>query len=156
AHIDGVDEVQQNDLTALRESTVLDFHADAGALDAYDVHKSDLNENFETAMAGKQVGSYYDGDRRYPIILRLAEPYRSSIGGVQTIPVERPGGGVISLRSLGNVEKTTQVTIISRNNSKRYSTVGVFLKDRDLQSFVDEAKTTLDKKLKLPDGYTIE
>ncbi|MBL8020785.1 MAG: efflux RND transporter permease subunit [Leptospirales bacterium] len=154
--IPGVDEVQRNDLTALRESTVLDFHANLAAIDASDIHAFDLNENFETAMAGRTVGSFYDADRRYPIVLRLAEPYRSSIRGVEQIPVERPGGGVLQLGSLGKIQSTTQVTTISRNSGRRYSTVGVFLRDRDLQTFVDEAKQTLDQKLKLPPGYRLE
>ncbi|MCE9600136.1 MAG: CusA/CzcA family heavy metal efflux RND transporter [Spirochaetia bacterium] len=154
--IQGVDEVQQNDLTALRESTVMDFHANAGAVDSSDVHSFDLNENFETAMAGRTVGSFYDADRRYPIILRLAEPYRSSVKGVEQIPIERPGGGVLPLGALGKIQATTQVTTISRNSGRRYSTVGVFLRDRDLQGFVDEAKATLDQKMKLPPGYRLE
>ncbi|MCB1326493.1 MAG: efflux RND transporter permease subunit [Spirochaetales bacterium] len=154
--IDGVDEVQENHLTTLRRSTVLDFNLRPDRLNAFDLHPGEVNQVFETAMAGSTVGYYYVDGIRFPIVLRLADAYRNDLNGIGQVPIDRPGGQVLSLGEVGALVRSEQVTTIARNNSRRYSTVGVFLKDRDLQSFVEEAQQKVAEGLTLPPGFHLE
>jgi cobalt-zinc-cadmium resistance protein CzcA len=154
--IRGVSEVQQNDLMTPRTSTVMEFRVNRSRLNEDELRPADLNTLFETAMAGKTVGYYYENDLRFPIILRLGDRFRNSLRDIEKIPVEQPGGGVVPLGSFGSIKPVQEVTTIGRNNGRRYATVGVFLQNRDLQSFVDEAKARINRELKLPDNFHIE
>jgi cobalt-zinc-cadmium resistance protein CzcA len=154
--IRGVSEVQQNDLLTPRTSTVMEFRIDPRRMNRDELRAFDLNTLFSTAMAGKTIGYYYKNDLRFPIILRLGDRFRGSFNGIEKIPVELPGGGVTTLGALGTIQPVQEVTTIGRDNGIRYASVGVFLKDRDLQSFVREAKTKIKKELKLPDNFRLE
>jgi heavy metal efflux system protein len=154
--IKGVTEVQQNDLMTPRTSTVMEFRINSNRMNEDELRSSDLNTLFETAMAGKTVGYYYENDLRFPIILRLGDAFRKSLRDIEKTPVELPGGGVVPIGTFGNIQPVKEVTTIGRNNGRRYATVGVFLKDRDLQGFVDEAKALINQELKLPDSFHIE
>ena len=154
--IQGVDEVQQNHLMTPRPGTVFEFRPDLERLDNADMRVSDLEQALQVATVGQNVGYFYEDDLRFPIVLRIGSPYRDSLAGIAATPVERPGGGVIALGSLGRMGKTEEVITIGRNNGRRFATVGVFLKDRDLQSFVEEAQQKIKAGLKLPPGFHLE
>lgn len=154
--VPGYSDLQENDLTSLRASTVYAFKPAANSLDSFGLHPLDAREDFSAALAGRTVGTYYDRDIRMPVVVRLQDGYRNSPGALGTIPVELPGGGVIPLSAVGSVQPHRQVTTIGRTNGRRYSILGVFIRDRDLQSFVDDAKTRIEKDLPMPPGYRIE
>ncbi|MCB1167731.1 MAG: efflux RND transporter permease subunit, partial [Leptospiraceae bacterium] len=154
--IRGVDEVQEDHLMTPRPGTVIEFRPDKQKLDSVDLHVNDVEQALETAMVGQNVGYYYEQDLRFPIVLRIASPARDSRAGIESTPIELPGGGTIALGKLGHLENTTEVITIGRNNGRRFASAGVFLKDRDLQSFVDEARQKIDAGLKLPPGFHLE
>ena len=61
----------------------------------------------------------------------------------------------IPLSELAEINYTTGAAKISRDDTKRRIVVGINVRNRDLQSVVDEIKTIVDANLKLPVGYTI-
>jgi len=62
----------------------------------------------------------------------------------------------MSLSGLADLQMRDQVTTIARVNSRRYASVAIYLGQRDVQSFVSEARQRIDRDVPLPAGYTIE
>lgn len=154
--IEGVEEVGVDELSALRTSPTFDYKLRHERLSGFGMHAHDVNTAFETAMAGRTIGFYYDNVFRIPIVIRLAERFRNDIQSVGRIPVEVPGGGLLPLQAFADLQKSDQVTTISHMNSRRYSSVAVYLGSRDLSSFVKEAKAQIKAKVPMPEGFTSE
>lgn len=118
-----------------------------------------VNEVFEavsTGMGGKEVGFLYDGVRKYPMVVRLNEANRSDLDFIRTIPVGIATNLTTPLHELATVRFVEGYSSIARENSKRRSAVLINLRDRDTESFVNEAKAAVDQALQLPPGYYIE
>ncbi|HQQ52050.1 MAG TPA: efflux RND transporter permease subunit, partial [Spirochaetota bacterium] len=73
---------------------------------------------------------------------------------IAKIPVGLPDGGTIPINTIAKIEQKKQITTIARTRAKRYAAVSINIKNRDTQSFVDEAKEKI-KKLAIPKGYQL-
>jgi len=154
--ISGVEEVGVDELTALRSSPVVDFQIQHSRVSAYGLHVHNVNESFEAAMAGKQIGYFYEDIFRIPIVLRIDDRFRSDVASISRLPIDVPGGGSVPLSELARMEKTNQITTISHFNARRYASVAIFLGGRDLASFVTEARERIARDVPMPDGYSIQ
>lgn len=151
--IPGASEVELDPVTSLRKSPILNVRLDYDAINRYEVNLSEVNETVETAMGGRQIGSFYEYDWRFPIVVRMAESYRKDIKSIGDIPVSLEDGGTIPLAKVTSITEIRKVANVARNQSKRYSAVSINLGNRDTLSFVTEAQKMIREKLKLPDGY---
>lgn len=133
----------------------IDIHLDRGALSRLGVNVSDANNAVQTALGGASVGAFYEGDRRFDITVRLAEPYRDAVADVGGLAVSLPGGGTIPLAEIANVEVRQGAARISREAGGRNVTVKLNLMGRDQGSFVAEAQARVAAEIKLPAGYNI-
>lgn len=154
--IQGVDEAEMDALTALRKSPMMDISLNYDKMEKLGVSLSEANSTLQMAMGGIQVGNFYEVDRRFPIILHLSEELRESPKNIENIPVGLPDGGSIPLKSIASFDQSEQVTTIARSYLKRYAALSIFLKDRDVASFVAEAKQKIESELKLEKGYTLD
>ena len=121
----------------------------------YGLNIYDLNQLISTGFAGGTVGSVFEGERRFDLVIRLEESKRKNIENLQNLYVDAPNGGKIPLSELAEITYTTGPAQISRDDTKRRIVVGVNVRNRDLQSVVDEVQSIIESQLKLPTGYTI-
>ena len=121
----------------------------------YGLNIQDLNQLISTSFAGATVGSVFEGERRFNLVIRLEGSVRKNIENLQNLYVDTPNGGKIPLSELAEIAYTTGPAQISRDDTKRRIVVGVNVRNRDLQSVVGEVQEILDSELKLPTGYTI-
>jgi heavy metal efflux system protein len=105
------------------------------------------------AIGGVQVGEIVVGSARHPIGVRFDEKTRESQDAIAALPVRTPGGALVPLAQLSNIDVSPGPSQISRARLQRRVTVQVNVRGRDIGSFVDEAKAVVDKALKLPVGY---
>jgi cobalt-zinc-cadmium resistance protein CzcA len=154
--IEGAETVELDPLTALRKSPVLDVKLDYDAINRYGITMRNVTHAFEIAMKGVEVGRLYEGDKSFPIIVRLADEFRKNVADIGRIPVTYPEGGGISLSRLSAISMNDQVTTIARSRARRYAAISINLRDRDTVSFVEEAKKVIAEKLPMPQGYFVE
>lgn len=154
--IDGVEEAEMDELTAIRRGPVLDAILNPTMLAYRAVHPGEGMESFTTGMAGREVGLYYEGDFVYPILLRLGEEHRRNLKAVSALPISLPGDSVAPLGSVFRFRESEQATNIARYNGRRYASVAVFLSGRDVESFVKETQSKLQSEVALPAGYEIQ
>ncbi len=134
----------------------LEITPDRAALRRYNLHADDVNRVIETALAGAPVGFLQDGNRRFPIMVRLAEERRGDVAAIQQLPVGVDGGGMLTLGRIATVSNITQVGTIHRENAQRRVAILINVRGRDTASFVEEAQSKLHAQLKLPEGYWFE
>lgn len=154
--IEGAESVEMDALTALTRSPVLDVKLDYDKISLYGITIQDVNKSFQVAMSGYDVGYFYQQEKRFPIVVRLSDDFRGSIADISRIPVGLPDGGSIPISRVASIAKKGQVTTIARSRSRRYAAVSIYLRNRDTESFVNEAREKINTGIQFPDGYYAE
>ena len=149
----GLFEAQYDSLTALTKSRVLEVEPDFISLAERSVNANDLKNVFATALSGEKVGTFLDSDRTIPIVLHLDESLRENEKEIAKLPIDTLHGGFVPLSEVASLERRDRVTTIARNLGQRYSALSLFVKGRDIDSFVKDAQATIQEKVQLPPGY---
>lgn len=117
---------------------------------------ADVDNAVQTALAGASVSSFYEGERRFDVVLRFAAPFRTSVDDVAGLPISLPdNSGTVRVADVARVEVREGASRISREAGSRNVSVKANLKGRDQGSFVSEAMKKVAAEVKLPPGYRI-
>ncbi|MEZ4840087.1 MAG: CusA/CzcA family heavy metal efflux RND transporter [Flavobacteriaceae bacterium] len=128
---------------------------DRSKIARYGLNISDLNQMVSMGFSGATVGNVFEGEKRFDLVVRFGESQRKDISNLQNLYVDTPSGTKIPLSELAEINYTKGPAKISRDDTKRRIVVGINVRNRDLQSVVDDVKALIDKNIKLPTGYTI-
>lgn len=142
-----VDEVKIGGQTEVR--AILD----RGAMARYGINSDDANNVVATAFGGAVVGTAYEKDRNFDIVVRLAGDQRNAVDDLAQLQVPLPAGGTISLGQIARIELLVGASRISRENGSRNVAVKANVDGRDQGGFVAEAQRTVAEQVKLPAGY---
>ena len=127
-----------------------------------------VQENISTAIGGSQAGTFFEGDRRFDIVVRLPDDQRESLEAIKQLPIPLPkvqSNGApgnaqaadlqsyVPLSELATISVEVGPNQVNRENGKRRVVVTANVQGRDLGSFVAELKQRLDADIQLPSGY---
>jgi len=135
--------------------TELNIHLDRQRMARYGINISDANATIQTALASSAVNSFYEGDRRFDVTLRIDKPFRDAVDDVSDLPVALPNGGSIPLGSIARIEVRQGAARVGREAGGRVVAVKANLLGRDQGSFVAEAMEKVKAQVTLPPGYTM-
>ena len=119
---------------------------------AYGVSVDDISEILETTFAGAVVGSLYEGDKKFDIVLRM-DPSQRNVESLEQLSIPLKDGTDIPLSQVADIDYSPAPAQVSHEDGARRIYVGFNVKGRDVQSTVEDIQEILDKKQKLPDGY---
>jgi len=128
---------------------------DRAKLAQYGLRVADLNTLLQTAFAGQTAGQVYEGERRYDLVLRLDSLHRRGPDDLNQLLVALPDGGQLPLSAVATVALKPAPAQISRDDARRRVNIGVNVRNRDIQSLVQEIQGKLRAQLTLPAGYSI-
>lgn len=117
----------------------------------YGISIKQIQDVVALAIGGQSVGKILQGDRRFDFVVRLS-PALQTATALEQLVIQRPTGGAILLKDLARVEEIASLSQISREDGKRRIVVTANVRDRDLGSFIEDVKSTLDRQT-LPAGY---
>jgi cobalt-zinc-cadmium resistance protein CzcA len=126
------------------------------ALVRYGLDVTDLQEWLASAIGGNTAGLIFEGDRRFELLVRFDEQTRSNLDAIGNIPIAIPEGGFVPLSEVAELGYSSVPNQISRENGKRRVVVTANVRDRDLGSFVSEAKVQIAEQVNLPAGYWLD
>lgn len=113
--------------------------------------------NIVRSLGSYHVGEVYEGQLRFPLVIRLPEEARAGPEAIGDILVAAPSGQRIPLSRLAAIERVDGFNTIKRDWYQRRITIEANVRGRDLGSFVAEAQRVVDEKVQLPAGrYRIE
>jgi HME family heavy-metal exporter len=125
----------------------------------YGVDRAYLADFVRTALKGEAVSQVVEGQRRFDLVVRLDEPYRSDYAGMGRLRLELPGGrGQVALGELADVGEGSGANLINRENARRRIVIRVNARGRDLASVVADLRQRVDERVRptLPAGYFVE
>lgn len=119
----------------------------------YGLTIEEVNDIVSTAFAGKSAGIVFENERRFDLVVRLDSLYRTNIEDVNNLMIPTYSGNQIPLSQVATIKYKLGPAQISREASKRRIVIGFNVKDRDVQSVVEEIQQKLNTQIKLPSGY---
>lgn len=114
----------------------------------------DVNQVVNTALAGKSAGMIFEDEKRFELVVKLAENQRD-IEHIEQLMIPTPNGSQIELRQVANIEMVNGPNQIQREDAKRRIVIGFNVRNRDVKSLVNELKEQVSRDIKLPSGYFI-
>jgi len=134
---------------------VLLVHVDQDAIARHGVAADHVLELVE-AIGGMTVGEIREDQRRFDLVVRLPERYRTDPTAVSKILIPTTGGGRIPLERLAEIRQIEGPSTITREWQRRRIVVQCNVRGRDVGSFVDEARERIGEEVLLPKGYYTE
>jgi cobalt-zinc-cadmium resistance protein CzcA len=150
--IEGAEDLYVEKMTGLKQIVI---NYNRSQLAYYGLNISDVNTTINTAFAGKVAGVVYEGEKRFDLVVRLAEENRGGITDIQSLYITAPNGAQIPLANLADVRFKTGPNQIQRDDAKRRITVGFNVRGKDVASIVNELKEKVAAKIKFDAGYYI-
>jgi cobalt-zinc-cadmium resistance protein CzcA len=108
------------------------------------------------SVGTRQVGDIFEGQRRFPLIVRLPNEQRTDIVSLANTLIPTKSGQLLAIRQLAEIRETEGPSTINREWGRRLIKVQCNVRDRDIISFVEEAQSQIQNKVILPEGYLIE
>ena len=133
----------------------------------YGLSVGEVQDVVEMAIGGKNAGEVFEGDRRFPLVVRLPEDLRTDLDGLRRIPLALPKSdranqtlnlaspppAFITLGDVADLQMKQVPNEIGREMGKRVVTVTSNVRGRDLSSFVADAQRAVRDKVQIPPGY---
>ncbi|MGO4894764.1 efflux RND transporter permease subunit, partial [Flavobacterium sp. W21_SRS_FM6] len=122
----------------------------------YGLDVADLQEWLASAIGGNTAGLIFEGDRRFELLVRFDEGIRTDLDAIGSTPIITSDGEFVPLSEVASLGYSSVPNQISRENGKRRVVVTANVRERDLGSFVDEAKIKITEQVALPAGYWLD
>jgi len=107
-------------------------------------------------LEGKQLGVVQEGQRRTPVLIRGSQDLRASPADFDNLMLTLPNGTNVPLSAVAKVVREEGPVKVDRERGARLVVVTANVRDRDLVSFVEEAKQRVQAEVKLDEGYSIK
>lgn len=152
AEIPGASEASVEQLTG---QTFLQVRVDPQAIARYGVPTRNVL-NVVEAVGSRRVGDVREGQRRFPLVVRLPDGVRTDPGALAATLIPTAAGPVLPLNQVAKITEMEGPSTINREWGRRRITVQCNVRGRDVKSFVAEGREKIAAQVKLPEGYTIE
>ncbi|MEO9870656.1 CusA/CzcA family heavy metal efflux RND transporter [Ekhidna sp.] len=150
--VDGASDITVEKVEGLPQMSV---EYDRGKIARYGLNISGVNDIISMGFAGKVAGSVFDGERRFDLVIRFDENYRKDIQNLQNAFVATSSGLQIPLRELAKISYTKGPAKISRDDTRRRIVVSVNVRNRDLESVVEDVESLIAANITFPPGYSV-
>ncbi|WP_375462521.1 efflux RND transporter permease subunit [uncultured Methylobacterium sp.] len=156
--LDGAEDVKVEQTSGL---PVLEVKIDKAEASRLGLSTAAIQEVVGAAIGGRDAGVVFEGDRRFPIVVRLNDKVRESREDLENIPVPLPPGPMgraasVLLKQVASFVVTEGPNQISRENGKRRVVISANVRGgRDIGSLVAEAQARTAEQVKLPAGYSV-
>ena len=149
--IPGAADVVTEQITGL---PIMQITVDSEATSRHGIARADVLA-VVAALGTYEVGELQEGERRFPITIRIADRYRQDEASIGRILVRAAGGERIPLARLAKIKTVEGPSTVQREWGRRRVIVQANVRGRDLGSFVAEARRTIGARVELPPGYYV-
>ena len=148
--VEGVADLRAEALTGLPQVRIT---VDREAVARVGLAPADVVDALRVGLAGEEVSQVWVGQRRYDLVVRLADDRRNDLSALGTLLIDGRDGTRIPLGQLANVERTFGPASLQREAGSRRIAVEASVAGRDLGGTAAEVRERLSEGLDLPTGY---
>jgi cobalt-zinc-cadmium resistance protein CzcA len=152
AEVRGVADLQIEQTTGVPQ-LVIRLRRDRLAL--YGISVAEVADTIETALNGIVATDVYEPDRVTSLLIRLPEQYRNDEDAIKSLLVSAPNGERLPLAELADLTHSEGPQTIFRENLMRRKIILCNVVKRDIGSFVEAARRSINQSVDLPPGYYV-
>ena len=146
--------VQRAEIDRLGEVPQLLIDIDRDRAARLGLNVSDVQDVIEAALAGRATTELWEGERKFSVVVRLANDKRS-IESLPNTAIALPNGGYATLENVATIHQGSGAMNIAREAGRRTMAIGVFVKGRDMGSVVADMKARVNKNVSISKGYAV-
>ncbi len=113
----------------------------------------DITHFTESAFKGETVSQVIQGQRQYPLLIRIDPTLVNTVESVGNLKLRTPLGAYISLKHVADVGFGYGPNTINRENVSRRIVIQCNVQDRDLGNFIAEVQQEISERINLPESY---
>jgi cobalt-zinc-cadmium resistance protein CzcA len=117
---------------------------------------SEIENVLHAQLEGKQMGIVQEGQRRTPVLIRGNQDLRASPADFSNLLLTLSNGTNVPLSAVAKIERAEGPVKVDRERGVRMVVVTANIRNRDLVSFVEEARQRINAEVKLGEGYSIK
>ncbi|MDY7229142.1 efflux RND transporter permease subunit [Hyalangium rubrum] len=153
SRVEGVEDLRVEKLSGLPQ---LRIEVNRAAVARVGLTPGDVIRAVRVGLVGQEASQVWQGQRRFDLVLRLADHHRGDVTDLRNLLVDGHDGTRIPLSQLATIEETFGAGSVRREAGSRRIAVEAGVSGRDLGSTAAEIRERLSQELKLPTGYFID
>lgn len=122
----------------------------------YGLTVADVQNAVASGIGGKDIAENVEGRDRFPINVRYERDFRNNIGAMESVLIGAPSGAQIPLGEVAHISYSKGPAMIRDEDGALTGYIYVDLNNTNYGGFVTRADEQLQKKMKLPAGYTYQ
>jgi cobalt-zinc-cadmium resistance protein CzcA len=130
-----------------------ELHFNKKAMAYYGIDQQAINNFLKVMVSGVEVGVVQEGMRRISLMVKGSPCLQKSLDKIEKLSYPLPDGSSVALAQFISFESHAGPVQIEHEHGYRKTIVQTNVNDRDLVSFVEEAKAIIAKEVTLPTGY---
>jgi cobalt-zinc-cadmium resistance protein CzcA len=148
--VEGITDLRAETLTGLPQVRVT---VDREAVARVGLAPADVVEAVRVGLAGEEVSQVWVGQRRFDLVVRLADERRGDLSALGSLLIDGRDGSRVPLGQLARIEQTFGPGAIQREAGSRRIAVEASVAGRDLGGAAAAVRERLARDLDLPTGY---
>jgi cobalt-zinc-cadmium resistance protein CzcA len=128
---------------------------DRTALARHGISIREVNQIIQTLYAGTTVGSFYEEEKKYDIVVKMEPQLRNQLHSIENATIKTKGGIFIPLSEIADIKIVDGPNQIQRENAQRRIMVGFNVRGRDIESTVKELDEKVKQKITFSPGYSL-
>jgi Cu(I)/Ag(I) efflux system membrane protein CusA/SilA len=133
----------------------VDIEIDRQEAARYGLNVGDIHSAIMATVGGMNAAITVEGRERYAVNVRYPRELRDDIEKLKEVIVPAPGGAQIPLGQLARIAPQQGPMAVKTENAFPVGTVFVDIGERDVGSYVEEARQVVADAIVLPTGYTL-
>src|SRR5262249_41286491 len=134
----------------------IDIQIDRQSAARYGIDADAIQNVINSGIGENNLTTTIEGRRRFPVRVRYAPEFRTSIEALAQLLVPASNGAQIPLGQLTTIRTVQGPSMISSENGLLRGSVTLNVRGRDVGGFVEQARKTLSEQLHLPPGYYVD
>jgi CzcA family heavy metal efflux pump len=123
----------------------------------YGLTREYVGRVMQTALQGEVTSQVLEGQRRFDLLVRLEQAYRTDYANLGRLRIDLPESkGQVELASLADIYEGVGPNAVNRENARRRIVIRCNTQDRDLASAVAEIQDRVREQVEMPEGYFVE
>jgi CzcA family heavy metal efflux pump len=151
----GVDGTADQQVERMVEEPTLEIEVDLARAQRVGIKPGDVRRAAATMLSGIQVGSLFEEQKVFDVVVWGAPHVRSSLTSVRQLMVDVPGGGHAKLDDVADVRVKPAPSVIRHDNVSRSIDVTASISGRSLGAVVNDVEAGL-KNIEFPLEYHAE
>lgn len=150
--VEGAVDVYTEEVTGVPQ-IVIDYNR--AQLAKYGLNIKSVNSTIQAAFAGASAGLVYEGEKQFDLVVRLEGNNRTSLTDVQNLYINGPRGQQIPLQQVAKISIIEGPYQIQRDDTRRRIITAFNVRNRDVESVVEEIRKKIENQVNLAPGYSI-